>query len=434
LITARDIAVLSAPPPFAPPLWTGPQCTAAARLPLRERMLRTVLFLAVLASSVAFIEPSPHDALVGLLGLCCLAAGVRFERLIALPFLLLVVMNVAGLSAYFNAVGQEGTLQYVATSLYLAVAGMLFASLFSAPDPRRLELMRTAYVITAVAAALLGTAAYFRIPGMGIFLVEERAAGPFKDPNVFAPFLVWPALALAERLLRERFRLVDLAALAAILVGLLLSFSRGAWFHFAVSAALVIFLCYVTAPNQTMRLRISLLTGISLAVLAAALVTILSIPSVSSMLAERAHLFNSYDVGAGGRFTLQQLAVSAVLDYPNGMGPLEFGRINGLQQHNVYLQAFLVYGWAGAMAYLLLVGTTLAVGLRASFLRTPFQPYMITATGAFFGEMAEGFIIDTDHWRHFWLMMGLMWGMFVAAQRHMATTRSPSAPTGLLAR
>jgi O-antigen ligase len=270
-------------------------------------------------------------------------------------------------------------------------------------------------VITAVIAALLGTAAYFRVPGAGMFLVEERAAGMFKDPNVFGPFLIWPALVLLERLFRERFRLLDLAALGIILLGLMLSFSRGAWIHFAVSGAVLVFLCFVTAPHPMLRLRIGLLTGISLAVLAAAVAMMLTIPSVSGMLADRAHLFNSYDVGSGGRFTLQQLALTAVLEYPNGMGPLEFGRINGLQQHNVYLQAFLVYGWAGAMAYLLLIGATLAVGLRASLLRTPFQPYLITATAAFFGEMVEGFIIDTDHWRHFFLLIGIVWGAAAAA-------------------
>jgi hypothetical protein len=42
---------------------------------------------------------------------------------------------------------------------------------------------------------------------------------------------------------------------------------------------------------------------------------------------------------------------------------------------------------------------------------------------AYLGTVGEAFIIDTDHWRHFWLMLGLMWGLFVAAQRYMATAR-----------
>jgi hypothetical protein len=34
--------------------------------------------------------------------------------------------------------------------------------------------------------------------------------------------------------------------------------------------------------------------------------------------------------------------------------------------------------------------------------------------------VGEGFIIDPDHWRHFWMMLGAMWGMFAATQRYKA--------------
>ncbi len=132
------------------------------------------------------------------------------------------------------------------------------------------------------------------------------------------------------------------------------------------------------------------------------------------MFRERAQLIQSYDVGEGGRFRLQELALSSVLNYPNGMGPFEFARVHGLQQHNVYLQAFLVYGWTGAMAYFLLLLSTLWVGLRTAVVRSPWQPYIIAAFAAFLGEVAEGFVIDSDHWRHFFLLLGMIWGLTAA--------------------
>jgi hypothetical protein len=52
--------------------------------------------------------------------------------------------------------------------------------------------------------------------------------------------------------------------------------------------------------------------------------------------------------------------------------------------------------------------------------RTPWQGYAIAAAGTFLGLVLEGFIIDTDHWRHFWLMLGAMWGMFAATQHWQA--------------
>ena len=89
------------------------------------------------------------------------------------------------------------------------------------------------------------------------------------------------------------------------------------------------------------------------------------------------------------------------------MGPFAFANTYGLQQHNVYMQGFLVYGWLGGATYLTLVAATLMVGLRAVFMATPWQYYLLAAYAVFVGEPVEGVVVDTDHWRHFFLMVGL---------------------------
>ena len=78
------------------------------------------------------------------------------------------------------------------------------------------------------------------------------------------------------------------------------------------------------------------------------------------------------------------------------------------------MQCFLVYGWLGGAVYLTLVLLTLAVGLRNVLLRTPWQGFLIAAYAAFVGEAFEGLIVDTDHWRHFFLVVGMVWGLSVA--------------------
>jgi O-antigen ligase len=113
------------------------------------------------------------------------------------------------------------------------------------------------------------------------------------------------------------------------------------------------------------------------------------------------------------------------------MGPFEFARVHGLQQHNVYLQAFLVYGWAGGMAYILLLLSTLWAGLRSALTRTPWQGFAIAAFGAFFGEILEGFIIDTDHWRHFFLILGVVWGLAAASRQFKRNYQAPTAAFNL---
>jgi O-antigen ligase len=409
LITARDMmignmAIAAAPAASAP-------ATAFS-----ERILLMVLFVTVLASSVAFIEPSPHDALMGVLVVACFVAGVRFERLLAVPFLLLLVWNVAGMMSLLNVPAEEKAIQYIGTSVYLAIAALLFACLFARNTMPRLATMRVAYVLTATLISLAGIAGYFSLfpHAHDLFATFDRALGAFKDPNVFGPFLIWPVLIVIERMLSRHIGIMDIVIVAILLVGLLLSFSRGAWFHFAVSCAVTLALNFLTAPTQAQRTRIFGLSAVGVVAVAAFIVILLSFDSIRSMFDQRAQLIQSYDVGDRGRFELQQLALSALLNLPNGMGPFEFARVYGLQQHNVYLQAFIVYGWIGGMAYIMLLLSTFWIAFRTVLVRTPWQPYLITALAAFVGEMLEGFVIDTDHWRHFYLLLGMIWGLAAA--------------------
>ena len=401
--------------------------------PLTERILHVVLFVTVVTSSIAIVEPSPHDLLMSILALACFVAGVRFQRMLAVPLLLLLVWNFAGMMALIPVVGEERTIQYTATSVYLAIAALLFACLFANNTVPRLKTMRIAYTSSAVMVGLAGVSGYFGLfPGAEqLFAPSGRALGLFKDPNVFGPFLIWPTMFPIYQVLTRHIKFTDIAVVGILLFALLLSFSRGAWFHFAVSSFVLVALAFLTAPTNQIRFRILGLGIFSFLALAALLAILLSFDAIGDTFRERAQLIQSYDVGEGGRFRLQELALASVLNFPYGMGPFEFARAHGLQQHNVYLQAFLVYGWTGAMAYVLLLLSTLWVGFRTALVRTPWQPYVIAAFAAFIGEVAEGFVIDTDHWRHFFLLLGMIWGLAAATFRPVRQAQAASPAPSL---
>ena len=407
-----------APPRYGPPI--APPYAPAAAFTLRERLLLVVIYVTVLASSIAFVEPSPHDALMGVLALACLIAGVRFNRRLLVLFLLLLLWNFGGLMSLLNVTGKEKTTQFVATSLYLAVAATMWACIFSDNTMARLAAMRSAYIFTAVLVAGAGVAGYLSLfpHAHQLFAPEGRALATFKDPNVYGPFMIWPALVLMERMLVHRARLIDVAMLGVLVVALLVAFSRGAWFHFAISALVMVAFSFLTARQQNTRLRIFVMSALAVGAMAAFIAILLAIPSIHQMFEVRAHLIQSYDVGSGGRFRLQELALSALLGAPNGLGPFGFASTHVNQQHNVYLQAFLVYGWVGGVSYILLLLTTFWVALRSVFVPTPWQGYIVTGLAAFTGEVAEGFIIDTDHWRHFFLLLGIIWGLWAATSRY----------------
>jgi hypothetical protein len=91
---------------------------------------------------------------------------------------------------------------------------------------------------------------------------------------------------------------------------------------------------------------------------------------------------------------------------------------------------FLNAGWIGGFLYFGLVMTTLVVAFRHALRRVPAQGITIVMLAAFAGLAAEGMIVDTDHWRHFYVVMGVLWGLIMARE----TYGPPSAVPGRLSR
>jgi hypothetical protein len=423
LITAADIARPLPPHVAAPSVTWG-----AAPLARSERLLRFVLFVTLLTSCVAMIEPSPHDLMMAPLLLVCLVADVRFERFAVPLLLLLLIWNIGGLLSLMNIAADFKAIQYSATSIYLSIAALMFACLLARNTQARVNVLASAYIAAAFIAAVTGIMGYFNLPhgARELFTLYERADGMFKDPNVFGPYLIWPALFISARMLAVRIRLWDCLLLCVIVGGLFLSFSRGAWMHFAVSAAVMLVLMFLTAPSESSRIRLIAIAAAGLFLLLGMIVVLLSIDNVRELFLNRANAINPYDVGQGGRFRLQELALGVLLEAPNGMGPFEFAREFGLQQHNVYLQGFLVYGWVGGISYILMLLVTLFVGLRSALRATPWQFAAITAIATFIGEVGEGMVIDTDHWRHFFLLLGMVWGLATANQHYASRYSRPA--------
>jgi hypothetical protein len=404
---------------------------------LAQRLLNFVLFITVLTSSIAFIEPSPHDALMFALLAMCVAARVTFDRKLVPLLVLTILWLLGGFMSLLQVGDQQNAIQYAGTSVYLGIAGVMFACLFSDGNLARLNILRRAYILAALIATVAGFIGFFHLlPGSQIFLDNQRVSATFKDPNVYGPFLIYPLLLLIVGLLTRGISVGRLLVIAFLLGGLFLSFSRGAWLHLAVSAAAAIVILLAVTPDPRMRYRIFVLGLLAAIAVGLVVMALISIDSVRDLFLQRAKAIQPYDVGPGGRFWAQQLALSMILEHPNGMGPFEFSRVFGGQQHDVYMQGYLVYGWLGGTAYITLVVITLAIGIRAVLLPTAWRTYLIAAYAAFVGEVCEGFIVDTDHWRHFFLLLGLVWGLTAASinfHRREAWSRNAGADAAMYA-
>jgi len=387
-----------------------------------ERLRLLLLWLTGASSALVFIEPSPYE-IASLAAIVVFAISGLSLRASLLPLLLLLILINIGYTVSASAfLTQTNVLIWVVTSWYLAATAIFFAAMLASNTERRLAALMRGCLIAGVIAALAGTLAYFRaIPGAAEFLLYDRARGTFKDPNVFGAFLILPALLALQMVIAGRLALAakGMALLGLFTVGILLSFSRAAWGMLALTGGMVLALTFITTPSAKQRLRIVLIAMGGVATLAMLLAALLSIDAVAGLFKERMSLSQDYDAGEMGRFGRHSLGALLALDVPFGIGPLQFSKIFPEDPHNSYLNAFMSGGWLSGITYPALTLISLAFGFRYLLVATPWQPTMIAVYSAYAGMMMESFIIDSDHWRHVFLLLGVLWGLIAATRTHM---------------
>ncbi|MEZ5924951.1 MAG: O-antigen ligase family protein [Hyphomicrobiaceae bacterium] len=402
---------------------------ATAQKSVVHKAALVLVWMAVALSAVVYSEPAPFEILM--MGLVVLLPVLGLARLTPALILLLslwLVVGAGGFIASTAAFDIRRSALHAFITLYLSIASVVLAGFVRQSPAPHARLMMNAYLIAGSIASLAALVGYFDIvPSMTDTLtLFGRARGTFKDPNVLGAFLA-PAIVFAMLAWLDRpgpMSIVPLAVAGLITLGALLSFSRGAWFNTAVSLALFGYLSLVTAHTTRRQLRLVLLAVFGVIGVAGIVVAALQLEAVQDLMAQRASLNQDYDTGPEGRFAGQEKAKGLVLEHPLGIGALEFGaHYHHEDVHNVYISMFLNAGWLGGAVYALIVAITMVFGVSAIFLRVPYQSQLIAAYAALTGQVLEGFIVDTDHWRHFFLLLGLVWGLGLAAHRDAGSGR-----------
>ena len=412
---------------------TNPTDAAGLERAARNRALIVLLSklavgFGVFLSGFVIDEPAPYELyMAGLIGIWALF-GLRLSRTVAVLLAILVVFNIGGVISMGQMAELKTAPMYIAVSLFLCFTAVFFAAIINA-NANILSVIFRAYILSAVSTAMLGILGYFdAFPGADIFTRYGRAMGAFQDPNVFGPFLMLPLAWLVHGVLVGDLRAlpVRLVPILIITLGVFLSFSRAAWGMAAFVIAGVAFVLFIRNPSPKFRLRIILLGGLAVAFVLIAVLIALQIPSVSELFTARAQLVQDYDEAQFGRFARHWYGFLMSIDHPLGIGPLEFGPIFGEDTHNIWLKASLDYGWIGFISYLILTMLTLGFGLRILFRERAWQAYLLCTYLVYVAHVAIGNIIDTDHWRHFWLLIGIIWGCVALEMRHQV--RSSNAP------
>ena len=220
-----------------------------------------------------------------------------------------------------------------------------------------------------------------------------------------------------------------------LLTALFLTFSRGGWAQFAFAAAILMILGFLTSRLNTERIRILMIALLGAVAVTGLVMALLSSGKVADLFKERAALEQSYDVGRYGRFGRYGLGAEVALEHPFGIGPLQFTERFVEDPHNTFLNEFMSAGWLAGLTYFALCAVTLMMSTRFLFVRTPWQPVYHVVYAAYVAVVAESTFIDIEHWRPYFLILGVLWGLMAASRayaRERALERMPGLSSGAM--
>lgn len=394
-----------------------------------HRIALGIVWLTVALSFIVFTEPAPIDALtIGLFVLLPVVGLFDARRGLAAGYAVWLFIAAGMAVSCFLARDTAEAATHSGVSFYLFGACFLFAAFVAKNPQAHARLIINAYFTATIIGAILGVIGYLDLfPGAFDLLTRYgRASGTFKDPNVFGPFLI-PGLITALHLWLTRpikRGFLPLAAAALITLAILFTFSRGAWAATGIALTIYSYVYLRMAERNDARLKLAALVLLGTAILGLALAVSLQSDNIAKLLQERAALTQSYDEGVEGRFGGQEKAFGLVLENPLGIGAQAFTHFHHHEEaHNVYLSMFLNAGWAGGLLYLVLCGGTLVLGFKHALKATKTQPLFLIVFAALAGNILEGFLIDSDHWRHFYLLMGVVWGLMASDTRSVRKAR-----------
>jgi hypothetical protein len=396
--------------------------TIAASPRLRAESLRgALLWLTGFSGAFVFIEPSPYEFVATIAGLLFLLLGMSVRPALAPLLLLLVLMNIGYAVAVVPVSDQSKPVTWVFVSAFLAATAIFYAAVVGTNTQWRLSLLLRGYLASAFVASLAALIGYFHLLGSvsDLLVLYGRARGTFNDPNVLGAFLILPMLLLFQRAMAGRYMVRSTLVLPVLLAALFLTFSRGAWAQLVLAGTVLMALTFITSRSAHERLRIVFVAMAGILAITVLVTALLSVGEVSQLFSERAALEQDYDTGRFGRFGRYGLGTDIALEHPLGNRPLQFWLLFVEDPHNSLLNAFLSGGWLAGFCYLALAVVTIVMSTRFLFVRTPWQPLYHAIYAAYIGTIAESAIIDIDHWRHYFLILGLLWGLMAASRQYV---------------
>lgn len=369
--------------------------------------------LGLVLLGVVAVEPAPPDGVFAVvIALAIVTGRFRIERAPALMVALVAFFLLLNVASMVDAVDVTRAAVFASITLYLAIFALWFTGWFDSWKKGRLVVM--GYLIGALLSAALGTLSILTsYPGSDLFATVDglRATALFKDPNVFGPFLVPPALILIEELLAPRLLhfgegrsdvVLKLAALLILMLGLFFSYSRGALLNFGAAVAVMLLILAIRRGGGKRAATLLVVIAVG----GAGIFGVAALTGQLDFFQERAQT-QGYD---RERFAAQRQGIAYGEENALGIGPGQFEVLQPVVSHNTYVRALSEQGFLGFVTIVTLLLSTLILAARNAVMgRDAYGIGSAALLGIWVGIAVESFFIDTLHWRHLWLVAGLIW-------------------------
>ena len=366
------------------------------------------------SSCFAIIEPAPFELLALILILAHTVNNVKdpWWRLTGpLTATMLLLLGLFAILQFvpvaLQAHSPANSAFYAAVTTMLIMIGVHLGRLHGRGDVRFSDFL-AGYAGAALLSAVLALMSLHPEIALEPDLLqwEGRPKAFFKDPNVFGPYLVPATVIFLEAAGRRRGAKTVLFVLFAMIcaAGVVASASRAAWTNLAVVLAL--YLAFSSGRQKALLASAALVAAVATISLSGMLLSD-RVQDVLELYSGRIQ-FQEYD---NERFEMAQEAIDLGLRYPAGIGPGEFPRYVemslGKDPHNTYVRIWAENGpvaLALFSIFLLLLG---AHALQECLGGRRLHPAFICAFALLAGALVNASVVDTLHWRHFWIILAV---------------------------
>lgn len=358
-------------------------------------------------SGFVIVEPAPYDLLLTI-GICLIPVfSPKFSKTAVLPAILIACIFIFHLISANLAANKISSLAYLSVTGYLMGSWILIVCLCNNITLTNFYRVNNVYIAVAVLSSMLSIMAYLGIfPFDEILIQNGRIKGFFKDPNVFAPFLIPPILLITYRIITNSVNITRIFSIFILTCGVILSFSRAAWLSFILS---IFILIMFTKLKARMKVQAVIILSILVSVI---LLYIYNNEVVYNMIYQRSTV-QTYD---DQRFGTQAEALSIALISPLGVGPGQAHSILGYDPHSTYIRNLVETGWISTIALSSLVILSLYRLYRQIIYHRILNEALVMAI-SLPSLLITSFVIDTLHWRLFWFILALPWVNFKPTRR-----------------